>query len=306
VPHAAGHGQLLQEGDAKYFTQLPVVVQISSGAHTVPQPPQWTGLPFMPLVSTQLPLPQSVSAGGQFIPATGVTQVPAMSSTVETQYWPAPHFVPQLPQFAGSDARSTQAPLQPVRRGRQAHPPLVQTSESMHSLPQLPQFLGSPAPSFCVHEGAGHERSPAQVQTPLVQTSPGAQWWPHEPQLATSLVPSGQAPPPQSSPPLAHWHCPSLQVSPAAHAWPQDPQSVAVVWALTQPSEQAVLLAAEQAHLPLTQDAPVGHPGEQVTPPALLLEVLVLLVTGLPPAPVVEKDVVQPSAAASRDTTRTT
>jgi hypothetical protein len=60
------------------------------------------------MVFTHLP-PQSVLPVGQ-------PQVPSM------QALPAPHTLPQLPQFCGSDLTSRQAPLQAVSDAAQAAP----------------------------------------------------------------------------------------------------------------------------------------------------------------------------------------
>jgi hypothetical protein len=212
--HAAVQGHWLQPAAAAYAEQLPFA-HTSSLAHTVRQPPQFSGSVFW-FTHAVRPLAWHASGVGfwQPPPPPVATHAPAWQACPAVQ--PAPQ-VAVAEQNAGSDFRSTQLPPHRVRPVRHAHTPEVHASVSAHACPQVPQFVGSLVRSrqrLPPPPPPGHwERPVPQLQAPAVQV-PAPQEVPHCPQFAALVCRSTHWLPPQVALPAPQPHTPFVQVLP--------------------------------------------------------------------------------------------
>jgi hypothetical protein len=128
------------------------------------------------------------------------------------QLLPVPHELPHVPQLAGSNAVTTQVPLQSVWKGWHIgrHIPKLQTWLDVQALPQLPQLAGSCCRRTHVFP---HFVNPAwHVQLELMQV-PLVHAALQLPQLLESDAGLMQMPP-QRMKPLGHalWHTPAEHV----------------------------------------------------------------------------------------------
>lgn len=132
-------------------------------------------------VSTQVPSGQTTRPGPH-----EVWQLPFMHEP------PGPQLMPHPPQFVGSLAVFTHAPLQSCSPGGQVQAPLVQVWPGAHTLVQLPQCFGSVPVST---QALPHWVFPGgQPHTPLVHARPGAHALPQVPQLAVLVFVSTHCP----------------------------------------------------------------------------------------------------------------
>ena len=97
----------------------------------------------------------------------------AQSPALHTDVVPV-HVFPQVPQFLGSLATSTHAPLHDVRSAAHPHAELAQTWSSAHAFAHAPQSLGLLFRS---------------THAPLQFVSPGVHVAAHAPALHTGIVP---------------------------------------------------------------------------------------------------------------------
>lgn len=104
--------------------------------------------------------------------------------------WPAPHALPHLPQFLGSDCASTQLPAQASEPAAQPHWPATQANPLEQALPQPPQLLASDCGS--THLPAQASKPAGQLHMPPTQAMPPPQVVPQAPQFRGSLVTSTQ------------------------------------------------------------------------------------------------------------------
>jgi hypothetical protein len=126
-------------------SHLPVA-QTWSALHFSPQAPQWLGSLS---VATQMPPQSAVPTGHAHLPATQVV--------------PFPQTVPQVPQLASSDWRSTQEPLHAERGAVQS---AAQVPELQSGVP--PSHFSSHAPQwFGSSEMSTH--APEQLRVPAGQ-----------------------------------------------------------------------------------------------------------------------------------------
>jgi hypothetical protein len=130
-------------------------------------------------VSTQNPL-QTVFGGGH-------VQCPFVQDS------PVPHARPQVPQFPGSDVRSTHAPLQPVLAVGQAHCPPAHVAPGGHAAPHEPQFATSLLVSMQPMGPPQYVVPCLQEHTPCEQV-PEPHVMPQPPQFAASVVTVAQTP----------------------------------------------------------------------------------------------------------------
>jgi hypothetical protein len=128
--------------------------------------------------------------------------------------------LPQVPQFFGSIAISTQASLQRAIPAGQVHVPWAQARPAGHAEPQVPQFVASFVKSTQPEPHFDSPIAQAAWHAPFEQVSAVSQTCPHEPQFAASAERSKQ-PFPHAVFPVAHCGGGGGTQSPSGvHRWP--------------------------------------------------------------------------------------
>src|SRR6185437_7722567 len=119
-----------------------------------------------------------------------------------SQTWPAPHAMPQPPQFALSVLMLAQygaPPSPPQNVCPLAHVlpqlPLLQTSPAPHLVPHVPQFCASSSVSVQTEPHSFVPPPQLVAHLPCEQTCPLEHAVPHAPQFALSFCVSTQEPP---------------------------------------------------------------------------------------------------------------
>jgi hypothetical protein len=203
---------------------------------TFPQLPQLLGSLF---VFTQAP-PQRACWVGQ----------PTLEQAPATQASPAPHLVPQAPQFWKLVCVSMHRPPQSDCPTSQVHVPALQICPPPQTVPHPPQFEAS---LFVSTQLALHSVRPVAhpaVHLPALQTWFEPQAVPQVPQFFASAPRSTQAPL-QAVVPASHTQLLPLQISPPPQAVPQAPQCWASLARSTQPPVHVVSGAVQVAtHCP--------------------------------------------------------
>jgi hypothetical protein len=160
-------------------------MQISVGAHGMPQPPQFMGSVAVAVHMPGLPL------GGHLISPLGhAPQAPAVHIA------PTGQPMPQPPQLTGSVMVLEHTPLQFIVPFGQAQWPETQAAPIGHAMPHPPQLLGS-LEVLTQPLGQLVRFAPqTQAVTPptVWQVEPVPQTLPHTPQLELSVVRSTHAP----------------------------------------------------------------------------------------------------------------
>jgi hypothetical protein len=130
APHAV-HGHVVHEGDTKNRVHAPAT-QTSLLAHTLLQPPQFTGSDASCAFVRHAPL-QNVRPIAP--------HVPTFWHEPSTQRWPPPklHVVPQVPQLNASCRTLAHMPPHDVRPGRHVHADETHACVFMHAVPHAPQ-----------------------------------------------------------------------------------------------------------------------------------------------------------------------
>ncbi len=171
--------------------------------------------------------------------------------------------MPQVPQFALSLLRLTQAPLQMsgMLEGH-AHAPAVHVAPVGHLVPHAPQL---PVSVFRSAQVPLQSVLPVpHTQAPAVHVLSVAQAVPHVPQFALSLEVSTQTP--GAEPHVVvlgagQEHLPAVHVPPVAQAVPQAPQFAGSVLVSTHAVPHSVLGAAQVVASPSSMVLSVVSPG---------------------------------------------
>jgi hypothetical protein len=261
-------------GAAHFFVQLP---QVSGRVRSVSQP-------RLPLPAQWAKLVEHDIGGIEQTPA---THTPAPGFTLGS----APQLKPHIPQFRGSDCRSTHFVPQRSAAGltqldeHTGAPVVVEHSAvgAWHLLVQLPHVVGldrlvsqprSGLPAQCAnpdtHDVGGIEQTPARHMTgaPGFTLGRAAQLWPQDPQLSGSDLKSTHLVPQRSGDGLTqldeHIGAPVVvehRAVGATHALPHLPQFVAVARSVSQPSSGFVEQCAnpERQALGGTEQTPARH-----------------------------------------------
>ena len=172
----------------------------------------------------------------------------------------AVHAESQPPQCSGSDARSTQEPVQLLDGDQQlpppVHDPATQTMGPPHVVVAAPQWSCAVRRST---QSAPARVSPGrQTQAPATQVSALPQVCPAVPQLAGSTCVATHAPP-LSTVPAGHEHRPPTHGTPLGHDVPQVPQFTGSVSVATQRPPQFVVPMTLQLQRPPRQVSPLVH-----------------------------------------------
>jgi hypothetical protein len=188
-------GPLLQPRGATHR----LLTQVSSGAHGMPQPPQFCGSAVVSVHPSEQHVRLPLQAGPP-LQATVDLHLPA------TQLSPEAHGMPQPPQFIGSVDVSVQPseqhvwlPLQvgsPWQEGPDWHLLSTQVSPGAQTWPQLPQLFASVDVSSQPVEqhwsSGGHAGPPlhmtGKMQLPPLHVALGGHALPQEPQFLGSLL----------------------------------------------------------------------------------------------------------------------
>jgi hypothetical protein len=193
-----------------------------------------------------------------------------------TQGSPAPHAVPQAPQFSGSDDSDAHALPHAVSPAGQAHCEPEQIWVAPQAWLQLAQFEGSAVRSTQLDEQAVYGGAQDAAHCPAWQ-----KLWveghtvPHAPQLSGSL-PSDTQEEPQVCSPWAHPQAPALHSAPAAQAAAHAPQ---LAESLDVSTQEAPHFTSPTAHAAWHMPPEHTRPASQTCPqePQLLPSVSVLV-----------------------------